>query len=102
MSASLLYHGFGLKNIEYLGTEYKEGVITFHIKTKDKFLICSNCGSKNIIKKGMVKRKFKTVPIGGKEVFLLADIQRIECKDCGKIRQEKITYADEKKAIPID
>jgi transposase len=101
MSQSLLYHGFGLKGVEYLGTEYKDGAVLFHIRTKDKFLKCGNCGSGNVIKKGVVQRKFKTVPIGLKEVFLLADIQRLQCKACGKIRQEKIGYADEKKVIPI-
>jgi len=102
MSTSLLYHGLGLKNIEYLGTEYKDGSIIFHIKTKEKSLRCANCNSKNVIKKGLVQRKFKTVPLGFKQVFLLADIQRLECRDCGKIRQEKIAYANEKKAIPIE
>jgi len=102
MSNSLLYHAFGLKSVDYLGTDYKDGAIFFHIRTKDKFLECGNCGSKEVIKKGVVKRKFKTVPVGLKEVFLLADIQRLECKSCGKVRQQKIDYADEKKATPID
>lgn len=101
MSNSLLYHGFGLKGVEYLGTEYMEGAVIFHIRTKDENLQCGNCGSKQIIKKGVIQRKFKTVPIGLKEVFLLADIQRLQCKDCGKTQQEKLSYADEKKVIPI-
>ena len=102
MSTSLLYHAFGLKGVDHLGTEYKDGAVFFRIKTKDSFLQCGNCGSKDVIKKGIIKRKFKTVPIGLKEVFLLADIQRLECKSCGKVRQQKIDYADEKKVIAID
>jgi transposase len=101
MSNSLLSHAFGLSNQEYLKTEYKEGKIIFHIQTKEDKLQCSNCGSYKVIKKGSVLRMFRTVPIGLKPVFLKAKIQRLECKDCCIIRQERIRYADEKKAIPI-
>jgi transposase len=100
MSTSLLHHAFGLTDQEYLKTEYKKGTVIFHIQTKEDKLECSNCGSKNVIKKGYVLRMFRTAPIGFKPVFLHARIQRLECRDCGVIRQERIRYA--KKATPID
>lgn len=102
MSTSLLYHGFGLVDQEYLKTEYKNGNVIFHIQTKDGKHRCSNCGSRHVIKKGFAKRLFRTVPIGFKVVYLNGKIQRLECKDCGVIRQERIGYAEEKKAIPVD
>jgi len=102
MSNSLLSHAFGLVTQDYLKTEYKEGTIIFHIKTKEDKLQCSNCGSFNVIKKVSVTRMFRTVPIGLKPVYLNARIQRLECRDCGVIRQELIRYAEEKKAIPMD
>lgn len=101
MSTSLLSHAFGLTDQQYLKTEYKEGTVIFHIRTKDKKLRCSSCGSSNIIKKGTVERLFRTVPIGLKPVYLLAHVQRLQCNDCGLIRQERLSYADEKKAIPV-
>ena len=102
MSKSLLYHGFGLKDIEHIKTEYQGGSIIFHIRTTEAFLSCSGCGSKEVIKKGSVQRKFRTVPIGLKPVYIVGHIQRLECKTCGVIRQEKIKYADKKKLIPVD
>ena len=51
---------------------------------------------------GFTERLFRTVPIGLKAVYLNGKIQRLECKDCGVIRQERIRYAEEKKAIPVD
>lgn len=87
---------------EYLKTEYKGGSVIFHIQTKEDKLQCSNCSSFNVIKKGSVTQMFRTVPIGLKPVYLKARIQRLECKDCGVIRQERIRYAEGKKAIPID
>lgn len=102
MSTSLLYHAFGLTDQQYLKTEYQNGTVIFHIQTKKDKLCCSECGSFHVVKKGFNERLFRTVPIGLKPVLLKARIQRLECKDCGIIRQEKIRFAGEKKAIPFD
>jgi len=102
MSTSLLNQAFGLTDQEYLKTEYKQGTVIFHIKTKDSKLRCSSCGSRNIIKKGTVDRLFRTLPIGLRPVYLVAKVQRLQCNDCGLIRQERLSYAEEKKAIPIE
>ncbi len=101
MSTSLLYHGFGLIDQEYLKTEYRGGTVIFHIRTKEKRLCCSQCGSKNVIKRGSLQRDFRGVPIGLKPVVFRAKIQRLECRDCGALNQEEIKYADKKKVIPI-
>ena len=98
----MLSHAFGLTDQQYLKTEYKEGTVIFHIKTKDSKLRCSNCGSRNVIKKGTIDRLFRTLPIGLRPVYLLAKVQRLECNDCGLIRQERLSYAEEKKAIPVE
>ena len=88
MDSSLLYHGFGIKGQEIVKSEYKVGNIIVHIQTKEKDLRCSNCKSKNVIKKGYTERLFRTVPIGLKPVFLKAKVQRLECKECGAIKRE--------------
>lgn len=98
---SLLYHGFGLKEVEYVKTEYEGGDIIFHIRTKADKLCCSSCGSHNVNRKGKLNRKFKTVGIGLKPVYLQVQVQRILCKDCNVVRQEKLKFADEKKLLPI-
>lgn len=98
MSTSLLYHGFGLKDQEYLKTEYKEKSVVFHIRTKPLNLCCSGCGSPNVVRKGINKRTFRTLSIGLKPVYLNAHLQRLYCKDCGLTRQERIKFADEKKS----
>jgi transposase len=102
MDSSLLYHGFGIKGQEILKSEYTGGKIIVHIQTKEHLLRCGECGSKNVIKKGITERLFRTAPIGLKPVYLLAKVQRLECKQCGNIRQEKLLYAEQKKAIPVD
>ena len=102
MSNSLLHHIFGLKNQEYLKTEYKKGAVYFHIRTNEEHLKCGHCESFNVVKKGVTERILRTVPVGLKPVFLVAKVQRLECKECGLIRQERLNYADKKKAIPVN
>lgn len=102
MSTSLLYHGFGLTTQEYLKTEYKEGQIFFYTRTKPSKLKCSQCGSKDYVKRGYKVRDFRTIPVGLRPVIIRAQVQRLECKACGAIRQEKLAFADEKKVTPVD
>jgi transposase len=101
MDSSLLYHGFGIKGQEVLKSEYKSGAIIVHIETKEKYLRCSECGSKSVIRRGSVERLFRTAPIGLKPVYLKANVQRLECKECGCLRQETLSYAEQKKAILV-
>ncbi len=99
MSTSLLYHAFGLKDQKYLKTEYKEGQVIFHVKTKASKLRCSNCGSSHVKKKGSIPRDFQTQSIGLKPVILHINVQRLGCEKCGKILQEDLSFADKKKDI---
>jgi transposase len=98
MSTSLLYHAFGLQHQEYLGTEYVDGKIIFKIRTKPEELRCSNCNSYKVKLRGSKERIFRAQPIGKKRIYLRAKIQRLECKECGVVRQEAIKYADYKKS----
>jgi transposase len=101
MSTSLLNHGFGLTDLVYQKTDYKGGKIYFTVRTREDKLRCSSCSSFNIIKRGTVERQFRTLPIGLRPVYLKMQIQRLECKDCGVVRQEHLKFVDEKKATPI-
>ncbi len=98
MNTSLLYHMFGIKNQKVISTKYIRGNIYVKIKTKEDKLQCSVCKSFNVIKSGTKERLFRTIPIGKKEVHLTAVIQRLECKDCHLIRQEHLSFAQEKKS----
>ncbi len=94
MSTSLLYHGFGLIGYEYVRTRYAEGAVIFSVKRKRGKFRCSLCRSRDVIFRGTLSRRFRMVPIGSKRVFLDYEVQRLECRRCGKIRQEKLGFAD--------
>lgn len=98
MTTSSLFHLFGLRNQKLISTKYIGGEAICKIKTKKDKLQCSVCNSYNVKKAGTVFREFKSVPVGFKPIKLQINIQRLECKDCGKIRQEHLSFAEHKKS----
>lgn len=94
MSTSLLYHVFGLVGYEYIRTQYEAGAVIFSVKRKREKIRCPVCRSRDIIFRGKFSRRFRIVPIGLKRVFLDYEVQRLECRHCGNIRQEKLGFAD--------
>ena len=98
MSTSLLYHGWAVHGYQYVRTEYQNGRIIYVIRQENSELRCPACGSGNVILSGQFVREFKTLPIGTKPVILRLPIQRVECRDCGAIRQAKVSFADERRS----
>jgi transposase len=94
MSTSLLYHAWGLRGYDYSSTEYREGVVIFHIHHKPEALVCSVCGADDLILRGTVEREFRALPIGGKPVRLRLPVQRVECRRCGTLRQANLGFAE--------
>ncbi len=94
MSTSLLYHAFGVRGYRYVKTEYVRGEVIFTIEKPRESYRCSACGSDHVIGRGQNVRRFRTVPIGGRPVYLLLAVPRVECLDCGVVRQVKIGFSD--------
>lgn len=93
MSTSLLYHGFGIQGYQHVHTQYHDGAIHFRIR-QDRFsLRCSECGSHQVKRRGQVMRRFRTLPIGDKPVWLELLVPRVWCLLCGVLRQVKVGFA---------
>lgn len=85
MKNDLLYQAFGVsRGYEYVDTKYMDGCVEFILAVKNDQLICPECKSANVIRKGKRHRRLQTVPIGFQQVFLKAEVPQCECKDCGK------------------
>ena len=85
MNQSLLYHAFGVrKGYEYWRTEYGEGCIRFFLLIKPELLVCPECGSREVSRKGRRFRELQTVPIGRKPVFLVTEVPKCQCRECGQ------------------
>jgi DNA-directed RNA polymerase subunit RPC12/RpoP len=70
MSTSFLYHGFGLRDYYYKTTRFIGGILTFEITPKPEAIKCPECDSRSVIKKGVIKRDLRTIPVGSKPVIL--------------------------------
>ena len=97
MSTSLLYHGWGLRGYHYVRTSYEQGMIRFCVEQDPSTFCCSHCRSRAVMKSGLIPRRFRSLPIGGKPVFIELPIQRLWCTACGKIRQAKTAFADHRR-----
>jgi transposase len=85
MSQSLLYHAFGVREgYDYVRTDYVEGVVRFHLAVRANLLVCPECGSRHVTRKVKRWRDLQTVPIGLKPVFLVTEVPRCHCEECGK------------------
>ena len=94
MSTSLLYHAFGVRGYRYVKTAYVGGEVVFTIEQPRESYRCPVCGSDEVIGRGQNARRFRTVPIGSKPAYLVLAVPRVECRDCGVVRQVKIGFAD--------
>jgi transposase len=81
MSQSLLYHAFGVRDgYNYVRTLYEEGCIRFVLEVRPELVVCPDCHSQDIARKGRRFRDLQTVPIGLKPVFLVTEVPKCECR----------------------
>ena len=98
MSTSLLYHAFGTRGYRYVRTAYIEGQTIFTIRQEAETCRCSACGSQDVVSRGCVERRFRSLPIGSRATSLVLPVPRVECRACGVVRQVDVTFADPRRS----
>lgn len=98
MSTTLLYQSFGIRGYQQTRIEFVGGLTQFHVQPNEKSICCPSCGSGNVIRRGVKERKFRGSPIGLKRTTIVATLPRVQCRDCGDVRQIKIGFADERRS----
>ena len=98
MSTSLLYHAFGVRGYEYVRTAYQDGQVIFTIHQEPETCRCSACGARDVLPRGHVERRFRSLPIGSRATFVVLPIPRVECRACGVVRQVAIPFADPRRS----
>jgi len=81
MSTSLLYHAFGVRGYRHVKTEYRKGAVIFTIEQPRESYRCPACGSRDVIGRGRNLRRFRSVPIGGKPVYLVLPVPHAQIPD---------------------
>src|SRR4051812_6395813 len=98
MSTSLLSHAFGIRGYHYTRTDYQGGATIFSIRQEPEACRCPACGSPEVQSRGLVERRFKTLPIGGRPTFVDLPIPRVSCRACGVVRQVAVPFADPRRS----
>ncbi|MBV8677976.1 MAG: ISL3 family transposase, partial [Planctomycetaceae bacterium] len=99
MSTSLLYHAFGTRGYQYVRTTYTGGQVIFTLRQEPQTCRCSACGSDDVVSRGHVERRFRSLPIGGRTTSLVLPIPRVECRACGLVRQVDVAFADPRRSF---
>ena len=60
-------------------------------------LKCGACQSRDVIRFGHKRRRFRLLPVGPRKVELVVSIPRLQCKRCGAIKQPRLAFSDPKK-----
>ena len=90
---SELYHCFGLGVVEVSRMGFGGGETVFHCRTPVSRLRCACCYGTDVICRGTVTRRFRLLPIGSRRTWLEFVLQRLECRECGSVRQEQLSFA---------
>lgn len=97
MSTSLLYHGFGIRGYRHIRTVYEDGQVIFGVEQSRRDLRCPACQSADVIRRGQIVRRFRTVPIGKRRVLVELPVQRVRCRCCGVVQQVKVAFASRRR-----
>jgi transposase len=98
MSTSLLYHAFGIRGYQYVRTAYHDGRVIFTIRQEPDTWRCSSCGSRQVVSRRRVERRFRSLPIGSRATTLVLPIPRVECRACGVVRQAEVSFAEARRS----
>jgi transposase len=97
MSTSWLYRAWGMRGYRFHGVSFDGGATVLRFQQDADSLCCSHCGGRAVMREGVVVRRFRTLPIGRKPVWVELPVQRLWCSACGLTRQVKLPFADERR-----
>lgn len=87
MSSQLLYQVFRVKSYRLTKLETEEHRVFLHVEPQEHRVCCSACRSRNVIRRGESVRWFRNLPVGSELTWVIATLPRVQCRDCGLVRQ---------------
>ena len=97
MSTSLLYHAFGVRGYDYLGTRYEVGEVIIRIEPRRESLRCPACGHSHVHVVERFRRWWRTLPIGARSVWIEMLVPKVQCQSCGARRRVPVRFAEPKR-----
>jgi transposase len=87
MSSQLLYQVFRVKSYRLTKLETEEHRVFLHVEPQQHRVCCSACRSRNVIRRGESVRWLRNLPVGSELTWVIATLPRVQCRDCGLVRQ---------------
>ena len=87
MSSQLLYQVFRVKSYRLTKLETEQHRVFLHVEPQEHRVCCSACRSRNVIRRGESVRWFRNLPVGSELTWVIATLPRVQCRDCGLVRQ---------------
>ena len=94
MSAKLFNDLFRVKGYHYTKHVRKGNKMEIHLEPNESVLVCPECKSHDVVRKGKFRRFWQTVCAGSIRVRLVLHGHRVGCKQCKAIRQPTFGFAD--------
>jgi len=89
---------FEIWGYTFVDLKRREEKIEVVISQNPKTLRCPACHSRHVIRRGSYRRRFRGLPVGRRPVEIVLDVVRVECLDCGVVRQVEVNFADERRS----
>ena len=77
MSATLLYHAFGIRGYQHISTKGRGGAIYVTVRQVRCNWRCPDCGSHKVKPRGRIWRQWRLLPIGRKMVWIVLAVPRL-------------------------
>jgi transposase len=98
MSQQWLYPIFRISGYRVTKIETEERCLRLHVEPQPHKVCCSQCGSRDCIRRGEQVRLLTNLPVGGILSFLVVTIPRVECRACGLVRQISLGLAEARRS----
>jgi transposase len=100
MSTNVLCQMFKIWGYTVIRMAYDKEAMRFvlTISQSPGALRCPACHSRCVIRRGTNSRRFRGVPVGSTPVDVVLEVVRVECLDCGVVRQARVKFAEERKS----
>jgi hypothetical protein len=69
-STSLLYHGWGIRGYQEVAIGFHDAAVHFRVEQTPGTVKRAGCGSREVTRAGVVPRQFRSLPIGGRPVWV--------------------------------
>lgn len=97
MSSQWLYQVFRVQGYRLTKLETEQHRVFLHVEPQEHRVCCSACRSRNVLRRGQSVRWFRNLPVGSELTWVIATLPRVECRDCGLVRQIDSGLAEPKR-----